>query len=272
VELEQQRAQYVARGINVASISYDRTAVLKNFAERKGIHYPMLSDPDSKIIRAFGILNEAAPKGTPAYGIPHPGTYIVDENGIVKAKYFEDDFRDRYTASNILWRQFGASGPVQAVAETPQLRMELIASDPVVRPGARIALELQIELKPGMHVYAPGVEGGYIPVDWWIEKSKGWQLHDMTWPLSKKLYLAPIHETVPVYENNFRLRRDLTIGQQADIAPLLDAERKLTVEGAFSYQACDAKECFPPRTIPLQFRVKVAPLDRERAPAEMQRK
>lgn len=232
----------------------------------------MLSDPDSAVIRAFGIFNESVPKGTPIYGIPHPGTYIVDENGIVKAKYFEDDFRDRYTASNILWRTFGTSGPIQAVAETPQLRLVLIASDQVARPGARLALELQIELKPGMHVYAPGVEGGYIPVDWRIEESKGWKLHDAVWPASAKKNLPAIHETVPVYERQFRVRRDLTIAQQQDLAPLLDAEHKITIDGSFRYQACDEKECFPPRTIPLQLRLRVDALDRERVPADLQKK
>lgn len=272
MELEQKRADYAARGIGVASISYDSAAVLKNFADRKGIHFPMLADPESQVIRAFGIFNESVPKDNPTYGIPHPGTYLLDENGIVKAKYFEDDFRDRYTASNILWRQFGATGPVQAVAETPQLRMELIASDVVARPGARLSLELRIELKPGMHVYAPGVEGGYIAIDWWAEKSKAWKIHDVTWPPSKKLYLAPIHETVPVFEGAFRLRRDLTIGQAQDLAAVLDKERNITIDGSFRYQACDEKECFPPRTIPIEFRLKVDPLDRERAPAAMQKK
>jgi peroxiredoxin len=33
--------------------------VLKSFADRQHITYPLLSDPDSKIIRAYDILNEA---------------------------------------------------------------------------------------------------------------------------------------------------------------------------------------------------------------------
>jgi len=247
--------------------------VLKNFAQRKGIHYPMLSDPDSKVIRAFDIFNDAVPKNTPTYGIPHPGTYIVDENGIVRAKYFEDDFRDRYTASNIVWRQFGeGAGPILATAETPHLKLSLISSDAVARPGARLALALEIELKPGMHVYAPGVEGGYIPIEWKLAESKGWKLHEPVLPPSRKLNLAVIHETVPVYVGKFRLTRDLTVAQTQDLTPLLDAERKLAVEGSFRYQACDDKECYPPRTIPLRFLFRVDPLDRERAPADLQRK
>ena len=68
----------------------------------------MLSDPESKIIRAYGIFNESSPRGQ-FYGIPYPGTYIVDTKGVVVEKYFEDDYSQRYTAMAILTRQFGAA-------------------------------------------------------------------------------------------------------------------------------------------------------------------
>jgi hypothetical protein len=273
VELERQRADYTARGLGVASISYDSVAVLKNFADRAGIHFPMLSDAGSKIIRDFGILNESVPKDNMVYGVPHPGTYILDANGIARAKYFEDDFRERYTAANILWRQFGAgSGPAQATAETPHLRISTIASDTEARAGTRLTLAVEIELKPGMHVYAPGVEGGYIPVQWSMADSKGWKEHDVVWPASRKLRLEAIHETVPVYENKFRLTRDVTVGQQKDLLPLLSPDKRLTMEGTFRYQACDARECFPPQKIPLRWSFHVNSLDSQRVPAELQRK
>jgi hypothetical protein len=257
----------------VASISYDNVAVLGNFAGRAGIHFPMLADPDSKIIRAFGILNESVPKDNFVYGVPHPGTYILDENGVVRAKYFEDDYRERFTAANILWRQFGdRAGPVQATAETPHLKISTLASDSEARAGTRVALALEIELKPGMHVYAPGVEGGYIPVEWNIAESKAWKAHDAVWPASRKLHLEAIHETVPVFEGKFRLTRDLTIGQQKDLKPLLESGRGLTVEGTFRYQACDAKKCYPPEKIPLRWSFRGIPLDSRRVPPELQRK
>jgi len=257
----------------VCSISYDSVAVLKNFADRAGIRYPMLADSDSKIIRGFGILNESVPKDNFVYGVPHPGTYVLDENATVRAKYFEEDYRDRYTAANILWRQFGPdSGPAQATAETPHLKLSLSASDAEARPGTRVTLALEIELKRGMHVYAPGVEGGYIPIAWSMAESKGWRAEAVAWPPSKKLRLEAIKETVPVYDGKLRLGRDVTIGQNRDLAPLLGADRKLEVSGTFRYQACDDKECYPPQTIPLRWTFHVNPLDSRRVPAGLQRK
>jgi peroxiredoxin len=65
----------------------------------------LLSDPDSKIIRTYDILNEAVKPGTPTYGIPYPGVYVVDAQGRVVSKYFEDDYRERVSTAEILARR-----------------------------------------------------------------------------------------------------------------------------------------------------------------------
>ena len=273
VELEHEKEKFARRGLNVCSISYDSVAVLKNFADRAGITYPMLADPDSKIIRAFGILNESVPKDNFVYGVPNPGTYIVDANATVQAKYFEEDYRDRFTAGNILWRQFGpTAGPVQATAETPHLKLSVLASDPEARPGTRVTLALEIQLKPRMHVYAPNVAGGYIPIAWTMAESKGWRAEDVAWPQPKMLHLPAIKETAPVFEGKLRLTRDITLGQTRDLAPLLAADRKIEVQGTLRYQACDDKECYRPETIPLRWTFQLKPLDSQRVPAELRRK
>ena len=257
----------------MAAISYDSTAVLKNFADRKGISFPLLSDDGSKAIRAFGILNEEVPAGTPFAGIPYPGTYIVDPQGHVVAKYFEEDYTQRYTASDILVREFGAAAASShASVETKHLRLSSSASTDVVRSGQRIALTLDIELKPGMHVYAPGVEGGYIPIDWSLASSDAIIAHELTAPPSQKLHLAAINETVPVYQGNFRLVRDITLAKDAKMKTLLSPAGELTVEGSFRYQACDDRMCYVPQTVPLKWTLHVESHDRERVPAALQKK
>jgi hypothetical protein len=232
----------------------------------------MLSDPDSKIIQRFGILNDTAPKDTPFYGIPYPGTYVIDPKGIVTAKYFEGDYKERDTASEILVRQFGvSSGAAHATTETKHLRVTTSASADVVHPGQHIMLIVDLDLQPKMHVYAPGVEG-YIPIDWKMPVSEAFKIAAPAWPPSRKLRLEAIQETVPVYTGKFRLIRDITIGTQAQIKPLLDEKSELKVQGTLRYQACDDRMCYVPANVPLQWIFKVEPLDRERVPAELQRK
>jgi peroxiredoxin len=60
----------------------------------------MLSDPESKTIEAYHIRNEAA-KGK-AVGVPHPGTFILDRQGVIRAKLFLEGYRERHTTEALI--------------------------------------------------------------------------------------------------------------------------------------------------------------------------
>jgi peroxiredoxin len=118
VELQRNLDAIRRQRLGLAAISYDSVAVLKNFADRQHITFPLLSDPESKIIRAFDILNETVAPGTAFCGIPSPGTYAIDPQGRVVSKHFEDDYRERVSATDILIQDFGKSvDAARAVAE-----------------------------------------------------------------------------------------------------------------------------------------------------------
>jgi hypothetical protein len=262
----------IQKGLTVVAISYDSVAVLKNFGDRHHITYAMLSDPDSKIIRAFGILNESVPKTTAQYGIPYPGTFIVDSRGKVISKYFEDDYKERVSASDILVRQFGTPADATgAGVETKHLRVTTAASTSTARPGQKIALSLDLDLNPKMHVYSPGVQG-YIPIDWKLDEGPFVKLHAFDYPPSQQLRLEVIQETVPVYQGRVRLSRDITFGPEGALKPLIATSGDLILKGSLRYQACDDHECFLPQTVPLEWSFHFEGLDRERAPADLQRK
>jgi hypothetical protein len=247
-------------------------AVLKNFADRKKITFPLLSDPDSRIIRAFGILNEAVPPGSAQYGIPHPGTYIVDTRGRVVTKYFEEDMRERVSASDILAGRFGE--PItagRAAVEAKHVALATAASTGVAMPGHRIMLSLEVDLPARMHVYAPGVSG-YIPIDWKIDEGGGMKPQAVQYPAPEKLYLKAIKETALVYRGRIRLTREITLGQEAALKPLVSPSGELVLKGSFRYQACDDKECYVPETVPLEWHFQFQGMERERVPAELQRK
>ena len=67
---------------------------------RAKITFPLLSDPGSKTIEDYHILNEAA-KGK-AEGVPNPGTFIVDKQGVIRAKIFLEGYRDRHTTDALI--------------------------------------------------------------------------------------------------------------------------------------------------------------------------
>ena len=256
MELEEKSKQFAVRGLNLAVITYDTVAVLKHFADRKGIHYPLLSDEGSKVIREFGILNETIAPENQFYGVPFPGTYVVDEKGMVKSKHFEADYRERFTGGGILTRDFGEEGAHGQSTETKHLKLRVTASNSVVYPGHKVTLILEAAMKPGMHVYAPGAGGEFIPVDWKIQESPMWRAFDPDYPKSREL------------KNKFRLARDLTMGQARVLGSAL-ADGKIKLDGTFRYQACKNKVCYPPETVPLTWTFDLRKLDSERAPKEL---
>jgi hypothetical protein len=185
---------------------------------------------------AFRKLGLAA---TAASG-PGSGWIVLDTTSIVVAKYDPS-----YTFASILVHQFGWTPPDAREIEGKQLTASIGASNSNVAPGDRIALLIDIDLQPGMHVYAPGVEG-YIPIDWKMEDSAKAEVHAPVFPRAEKLYLKAIDETVPAYRNHFRLTRDITITTAG-------GSGRFVVDGSLRYQACDDRLCYIPQTLHLEW-------------------
>lgn len=270
--MERKREQLEQRGIRIAAISYDNVATLKFFSDRVGIGYPLLSDPESNVIRAFGVLNTKVPKDHQSYGIPNPGEFLVNPDRTVRAKFFEEDFRDRFTGGQILVTELGAgAGGSTKTIETAHLNATTWASDSIVRGGNRLALGVDVELPPRMHVYAPGVEG-YVAIDWSMAQASGVTVMPVSYPESKRLEMPAIQEVAPVYEGSLRLIRDVHVGQPDEVAALLDGQSRFTLNGKLRYQACDDKVCYLPQTLDLSWTLRFEQHDRTRAPEALRRK
>ena len=198
MELQDTLDELAEQGLGLVAISYDTPEVIRHFAERVGITYPLLADTDSKIIRAFDILNTNIPEDHEWYGVPFPGTYVVDSDGIIKAKYFEQDHRERYTADSILTREFGVSGGRRLEVQTAHLKLTAYSSDDAARSGNRMTLVLDVELPERMHIYAPGVEG-YTASEFNIAEDPLLIPHETEFPEAEILHLPAINERVPVF-------------------------------------------------------------------------
>ena len=269
--MERKRTSFEEDGINIAALSFDSVEVLQHFAKRKGIGFSLLSDPDSKVIRAFGILNENISPKHQFYGIPHPGQYLIGKSGVVKAKFFEENYTQRFTAGEIAVRYLGKDlDAPRTQIETDHLALSSWASDEIVAGGQRVALVLDIDLKEGMHVYAPGIDG-YIPVDWTMEEVSGLVNYSPSYPESEKLHLPAIEEIVPVYQGSVRFMTDIKLGRAKDLEHLLDEQGQLLVRGELRYQACDDKICYLPATIPLEWAFQLEAGDRTRVPEGLRR-
>ena len=271
VELESQRQEFEGRGIHVAALSYDSVEVLKTFADRASIGFPLLSDPGLRMIQAFGLLNPALEEDDPWYGFAYAGYFVLDQEGTVTSRYFNEKNNDRATSAGILIKEFDATADQpQGVAETPHLTLRWSASNTAFRPGQRGVLVLDVELPPGMHVYSPDVEG-YIPIAWTLTPPEGLEVEAPSYPHAEMLYLAAIQEELPVYEGSIRILRDLHVLGSREFPLALQGKKEVVVEGLFRYQACDADRCYRPASIPLRWTLKLAEHDRIRVPESLRR-
>jgi peroxiredoxin len=95
IDMNAQRAMIEDKGYNIAAISYDSVEALKKFDTRYKVEFPLLSDEDSKTIRAFGIFNEKNEEGSRAYGVPHPTIFVVSADKVITATIAEEGYRKR---------------------------------------------------------------------------------------------------------------------------------------------------------------------------------
>lgn len=262
MELESSLDQLTAAGLGVMAISYDSVEILQSFSERHGgIRYTMLSDPEARIIDAFGIRNTQHAEGSMGYGVPYPGTYIVDPNGIVIEKFFAPDYRERFTADTILLKTFGVGGGTRMETELPQFKLAAYAVEDSVYRGNKIVLVADIELPPRMHLYAEGSD--YRAVDFRIAANPALSQGDLVVsPDPEILYLDVIDERVPVYHGKVRVEREITLSPEY-------ADANIEIGAVLSYQTCDDEICYVPAELPMTFELAVLPLDGKRAPKEI---
>lgn len=102
MELSEQKAKFDALGVSIAAMSYDSADTNSSFAGKHSISFPLLSDERAVHATEFGVLNESYPKGHRAYGVPHPGVFLVNGKGDVFAKFAEKDYRKRPAIELIL--------------------------------------------------------------------------------------------------------------------------------------------------------------------------
>ncbi|HTC62050.1 MAG TPA: redoxin domain-containing protein [Candidatus Saccharimonadales bacterium] len=271
IQLQAARQRFEEQGIKLAGVSYDSVEILKFFSDRRKIEFPLLSDPDSKIIRMYQVLNSEAVG--PNEGMARPGYFFIDPKGNIREKFFEAKYRERLTGNTVLSKLFPALGEeVSDAVEAPHLQLHVGQSDRTAVPGNLVTLTADVQLPPDVHVYAPGTKG-YKAIKLTIDPQSDFALKQASYPAAKILYLPAIKEKVPVFEGTFKIRQELKANSATDFSGALGADGKqVTVKGTLEYQACDSKICFLPASVPVEWHLQIVPLDRQRAPEDIRHK
>ena len=88
--------------VEILAVSIDSHDLSKKFIQKLqerspgNYDFPFLEDRNHKVIDRYGLFN---PDGK---GWPHPATYVIDKQGIVRWKFVEVDYRKRPTNQQVL--------------------------------------------------------------------------------------------------------------------------------------------------------------------------
>ena len=291
MELQDQLETLKEQGLGVAAISYDSVEVLSDFAQRRGITFPLLADDDSSVITEFGILNTVAAEGVGdnaddpdvqadvakyvsafganpmIVGTPYPGTFMIDGDGKVTSRFFEEFYRERNTTTNVMLKLGMGLSPIAAVeGETAHLKFTAYPSNTSVTVGTRFSLALDVTPGPKMHVYAPGAEEkGYKVIGFNLDQPEIARIEPVSYPESEIYYFEPLDEHVPVYQEKFTILQEVVMNGDARAEEVMSTMDALTLTGTLDYQACDDAICFLPQSVPVSFTVDLEMPDRQRA-------
>ena len=291
MELQDRAEELRGQGLGVAAISYDSEEVLSDFAQRRGISFPLLSDDDSAVITEFGILNTVAAeavgpnKDDPAVvadtrqyvsvfgasqnivGTPFPGTFMLDAQGRVTSRFFEEFYRERNTTANVMLKLGNGLSPIAAIeGSTAHMNITAYPSNSNLTVGTKFSLAVDIEPNEGIHLYAPGAEAmGYRVIGLTIDPVPHIRFEPVEFPASEIYHFEPLDERVPVYQQPFTLLQEAVVSGEPEAEEALKELDAVTLSGTLNYQACDDKLCFDPVSVPLSFTLDVETLDRQRA-------
>jgi hypothetical protein len=259
VELAGQVESFRERGLGVASVIPEPAATLAAFATPHGITYPIVSDADAAIIRRFGLVDRTFQTSLPELqgkDIPYAATFLLDEHGVVREKYFEQAAEARRTTASILVLQ-GAPGTGGQEVRGGHFTLRTSSSNAEAAPGQRFTLALDFEMEPKHHAYAPGVKG-YRPLELQLDPDPLFEAHETRYPPAGSYTFAPLKETVPVFEGKFRLLKDVTVTLPGALPRFKDTDAfEAAVSGSLRYQVCSDVVCYPPASLPLRWTVRI---------------
>ncbi len=215
----------------------------------------MLSDVDSQVIEAYGILNTSISKDDAMlWGIPYPGSFVVDEAGIVVAKFFHDTYKKRDSPEILIGAALGEiliSDDAPSVAggdDEVRITASVQGGKGTIRQGIYRHLVVHFELGDGLHIYGEPVPEGMIPTTITVNGPPGFITEDPILPPTSPLRLEGLDVELPVWSGSV----DMVIpfyasGELAsEVRPLDMASARIEID--VRYQACDDSACLLPKT------------------------
>jgi thioredoxin-dependent peroxiredoxin len=87
VDFQEALPELASAGTEVIGISPDKEPKLAKFRERDGLTFPLLSDPDTKVLQAYAAYGEKMLYGKTTVGVIR-STFLIDADGKIEKAYY----------------------------------------------------------------------------------------------------------------------------------------------------------------------------------------
>lgn len=255
MELQTRAAELAQANTRIFAISYDPVDELAHFSEQHSISYSLLSDEGSQVIARLGLLNlhvaeQQAFAGRPVEphhtGIPYPGLFLLDEDGVIVDKRFEQTHQPRPAPDLILEEIIGPEALKRAVTASAvgvHARAGAWLSASTYRPMQRLHLHVSLDAGPDLHVYGTPAPEGMAPFGIEVEPFEGLAVDPAQLPKPHQFASMGLGAEMLVYQGTVPATVPFQIANNL-------GEVKVTIQ--VHYQACTDSVCYPPETLRLE--------------------
>ena len=271
VEMQEEQSKFEAAGLKLYAISYDEQDALADFAKSHHITYTLLSDADSRVIREYGILNTGVGEHeAPFYGMAYPGTYIIDEEGRIVAKFFNRHIAMRESADafidSALGKLFVNEAEHRARGGDEDVSVEaLFYGGRSFKHGLLRKLVVRFKLREGLHIYGEPVPDGMVATSVEIEGPEGFHTGEPNFPPTKPLRMEALDTTLHVWSGEIDIVVPMWVNDP--LAPLNSkdaSQSEVDLCITVRYQACDDTACHIPRTETFNLSIPIEPANTPR--------
>lgn len=253
VELQRNISTNESDEVSIVAVSYDPIETLAEFADTHDITFPMLSDVGSATIERLGLLNTQIESevaywgfelGAKHSGLPYPGIFVLDEDGVIVEKVFERSHRIR-PGGRMLLERLGVEGHNSdriVTANGPGLAVAAWVDEPEYFPNQLNRLTLRLAVDDDFHVYVPPNPDGFTNLSVSITGPDGLFVDEYELPSGHPFSVEGFSEEFMVTEGEFEVTVPFYI---------LEDRSPVRIDVAIEYQACSDTTCLTPATVTL---------------------
>lgn len=191
------------------------------------------------------------------FGIPYPGAFVCDADGVVTSRFFHDSYKKRDSPETLLDAALGHIGrddsaPVaSAAADRVEITAHIRGGGGRIRQGMIRNLVVRLDIPHGLHIYGQPAPENMFPLTITVTAPPGLITLPITSPETELLQLPSVGVDLGVWRGHveFIIPFYATGELASEVRPLDQDSIDLTIHVQF--QACDDDVCLLPTTTSL---------------------